>query len=153
MNRMSGGGVSPADRAALEAWLLRWTACIATDDRDAARDLFDPLVLGFGTVAVRADGLEDLLRSQWGRVWCRTRGFRFLLETLSCWHGDGLHSLAVQWESTGLAADSGEPFLRRGRATVVLCGRGDGLRAVHTHFSVDPLPERFLAAVSAETAR
>ena len=135
---------SSADRAALEAWLLRWTAFIAAGDTASARHLFDEQVLGFGTVATRADGLENLLQSQWGQVWNRTRGFRFRLDTMRCWHGDGLHGLAVQWDSTGLEAGTGAPFWRHGRATVLLRGRGDRLRAVHTHFSVDPLPEAFL---------
>lgn len=143
MDRVSG---SAEEWAAVEAWLLRWTACIAQDDRVAAQDLFDAQVLGFGTVATRADGLQALLQAQWGRVWGRTRGFRFLLETMCCWHVEGLLCLAVQWESTGLDAGTGEPFSRQGRATVVLREGSDGLRAVHTHFSIDPVPERFLTA-------
>ncbi len=127
-------------------WLLTWQDLIAQGDFDAARPLFDKDVVGFGTVAVRADGLPELVACQWQNVWTRTSGFRFLMDTLTVWGDAPLRVAAVQWVSTGQDARTGLGFERRGRATIALRWDGLALRALHTHFSIDPVPERFLAA-------
>ena len=131
---------------AVRHWLLTWQDLIAQGDFDAASKLFAPEAVGFGTVAVRADGLPELVERQWKRVWKQTSDFRFLLDTLYVWDGAQVLVAAVQWVSTGRDASTGAPFERQGRATIVLRSDGPVLCGVHTHFSINPVPERFLAA-------
>ena len=46
-------------------WLAQWEDRIASQDFQAARELFDLAAIGFGTVAPRANGLDDLVERQW----------------------------------------------------------------------------------------
>lgn len=129
---------------AVQQWLLTWQDLIAQGDFDAARQLFESDVVGFGTVAVRADGLPELVELQWQNVWTRTSGFRFLLDTLKVWGDAQLWVVAVQWVSTGQEPNTGASFERQGRSTIALLWDGQALRAQHTHFSLNPARERFL---------
>jgi hypothetical protein len=114
------------------AWLSTWGAHVADADMEGARPLFDPSVLGFGTRAEVADGLDRLLADQWSQVWPAITGFRFDVDDARTWVSpDGRQGvIATRWHSEG----------RRGRATVVLHrgGEDDRWRAVHTHFSLTP---------------
>ena len=125
-------------------WLAQWEDRIASQDFQAARELFDLAAIGFGTVAPRANGLDDLVERQWRVVWTRNQRFRFLPETLVVWADGSLLVAAVQWQSVATASDTGEPYCRDGRATIVLRETDCGVRALHTHFSISPVPERFL---------
>jgi len=53
-------------------------------------------------------------------------------------------TLALQWISEGVDAQGGQPFARQGRTTIALQKHLTGWRASHTHFSLNPTPERFL---------
>jgi hypothetical protein len=99
-------------------WLDAFAAAVRTRNYAAARRLFAPGVIGFGTVAC-VDSLDNLELLQWRQVWEATSGFRFETATVL---GD---AIAATWSSDGG---------RRGRATIVLA---EGL-AVHTHFSLSP---------------
>jgi len=120
-------------------WLEEFAAAVRAADYAGGAALFDPDALGFGTVAERAQGLETLMREQWRQVWGSTEGFRFDLAGARIEVEGDLAYAATGWSSTGFLAD-GAPFPRSGRATIVLRRRADGLRAVHTHFSLSPLP-------------
>lgn len=110
--------------------------CVRRRDFEGARDLFASDVVGFGTGSVLARGRDALEERQWRRVWQHTREFAFGLEQMHCFGGsDGL-CVAITWESVGVRAD-GSTFPRSGRATLVLAG-GKRLKAVHSHFSLDP---------------
>lgn len=65
------------DDTSLRAWLRRWGACVASVDFDEAVKLFDPSVVGFGTRAEVAVGLEQLVEQQWRHVWPSISGFEF----------------------------------------------------------------------------
>lgn len=133
-------------RAEALEWLQTWQDRIAQHDYDGARSLFDDAVVGFGTVSHRAQGLDDLVRSQWHNVWSRTRKFTFRPESVEVWPSEdgGTMTVAVQWTSEGLDVKTAESFERLGRATMALRKGAGGWRARHTHFSLNPVPERFL---------
>lgn len=126
-------------------WLTHWADHINRRDYSGARALFSPTCGGFGTVANRTEGLDDLIERQWQRVWGRTRGFAFLNDEVRLIHGEDMAVAAVEWISKGLdPALDDTPFERRGRATIVLRDEGGALVCHHTHFSISPVPERFL---------
>ncbi len=134
----------PISREAILGWLDNWAACIRSGQFAEAALMFDKHVLGFGTVAIEAKGLDDLVQQQWMKVWPKTEGFRFDNASVETWGADGLAVAAVHWSSQGIDARSGALFSRHGRATLVLQRRGENLIAVHTHFSINPAGERFL---------
>lgn len=126
-------------------WLLDWQQLIQNRDFDAASHLFQPDAVGFGTVTARADELTQLIQDQWLNVWPYTSEFRFQLDSLTVWNC-GMDNLliAVQWISTGIDAKSQQHFDRHGRASIGLQRQERDWKAIHTHFSLNPQPERFL---------
>lgn len=124
-------------RPDVERWLLAFAGAVRARDYAGARDLFDPAVVGFGTVSARTSGIEALHRDQWLPVWDETEGFAFDLDDAVCWEGADQVVVGSGWSSTGFD-DEGRPRTRRGRATVVLVVDGERPTAVHTHFSMLP---------------
>lgn len=121
-------------------WLREWEEQIQRSDFGAARQLFHDDVLGFGTCADVARGIDELEAQQWRRTWPNVDGFRFD-------HDDAvivassdhlLAAVALTWRSVGSSADR-TPFHRPGRGTLVLRRQElDELwYAVHTHFSLN----------------
>lgn len=123
--------------AAVARWLEDFAEAVRSADYARGAALFDPGALGFGTVAQRADGLDALTREQWRHVWDATEGFRFDLADARIEAAGELAWVAATWSSMGFT-DAGAPFLRAGRATIVLRRGAAGWRAVHTHFSLNP---------------
>jgi ketosteroid isomerase-like protein len=124
----------------VRAWLEEFAAAVRAADTARGRVLFDPGVLGFGTVARRADGLDRLVEDQWRTTWAATTGFDFAWDDVRVGGDDEETWVAAPWASTGFDA-MGRAFPRRGRATLVLRRGADGAwRALHTHFSLDPAP-------------
>jgi len=137
---------SPQVHDELTAWFDAWDDYVDAVDFVAARALFHPDVVGFGTRMEYVAGLENLEQQQWRTVWGTIAGFKFLTERLiSGVSPDGLLAYGiVPWSSTGFHED-GTPFERPGRATVLFTRDGqDALwRAIHTHISLDPgTPQR-----------
>jgi ketosteroid isomerase-like protein len=131
-------------------WFVRWAECVRAQDYAAARRLFSPDVVGFGTRMHVVRGLDRLEELQWSQVWPTIDGFSFVLDELvAVASEDGSQAYAVvPWVSTGFHED-GSTFDRPGRATVVFAHEGDprvtpgGWRAVHTHISLAPgAPQR-----------
>lgn len=126
----------------LRGWFERWGGYVRARDFAAARALFAPGVVGFGTHMRVVHGLDALERDQWRSVWPSIEGFRFLTEQLvGEVSADGSMAWAiVPWDSTGFAED-GTRFDRPGRATVIFTRddpRESEWRAIHTHFSLAP---------------
>lgn len=120
-------------------WLNEMQACVREVDYARCRAIFADDVVGFGTKAAAAIGLDALERDQWRHIWGRIRHFTFGLDQLHCGlHGDGLW-LACPWNSEGRGPD-GAWRSRPGRITAVLERRGGRWLAVHTHHSVAPDP-------------
>lgn len=130
-----------ATLAELRTWFDTWGSYVRSRDFAAARALFSPDVVSFGTHMRIVHGLEALERDQWGNVWPSIADFTFLTDDME---GDvsadgGTAWAVVPWFSTGFAED-GTPFDRPGRATVIFRhdDAGQGWRALHTHFSLAP---------------
>lgn len=120
-------------------WMAAWGREVAAADLEAGRARFADDVIGFGTRADVARGLEALHADQWSKVWPKIEDFAFRLDELDVLASpDACLAVAIcGWESTGIDAD-GNRFPRPGRATVVL-RRDDPSapwRGVHTHFSM-----------------
>jgi ketosteroid isomerase-like protein/uncharacterized damage-inducible protein DinB len=120
-------------------WLSTLQECVRAQDYRRARDLFGAEVVGYGTRAEVAVGLEALEREQWRQVWPRIRGFTFRLEEVRCYGDDTALCIMVPWDSQGTEGD-GATSSRRGRATLILAPAGGHWRAVHSHFSLVPRP-------------
>lgn len=126
-------------------WAEAFARCVRERDFFAAKQLFCAHVHSYGTRAVEANGLEQLVEQQWTPTWNRTRGFEHLPGSLDVQlSGDGsLAIVCARWASEGV--DTPErwgqqaPYRRSGRCTYALTGDGSGgWRCVHTHFSLDP---------------
>jgi ketosteroid isomerase-like protein len=118
-------------------WLERFASHVRDRHYEEARALFSHGVLGFGTWAYAVVGLASLEQQQWREIWQNSSGFRFDISELRVFGEGNQLCAAVPWSSVGYDA-TGAPFLRPGRATVVLAREGDRLLAVHTHFSLAP---------------
>lgn len=131
--------MAASDDGSVRAWLRHWGELVAACDVDAARDLFDDAVLGFGTRADVAVGLERLVADQWQQVWPTIDDFAFDVDGAAVYVAeDGtLAVVASRWTSTRREPD-GTAAPRPGRATVVLRRAGTSWRGLHTHFSLDP---------------
>lgn len=116
----------------LRAWLAAWGSCVAAVDFETAAAMFDPAVVGFGTRAEVAVGIEELRAQQWGEVWPAITGFAFDVDGATTTASDDGTQAAIgtTWSSEG----------RRGRATIVLRRAAEAGRwlGVHTHFSLRP---------------
>jgi hypothetical protein len=128
------------DATELRAWLERFTHAVRARDATQAAPLFRPGVIGFGSVARVAIGVDALQREQWSAIWPRSTAFAFDAEPWVTLSEDGCSAvIASQWTSTGYHANGGE-FERPGRCTLVLVrsSRQAEWQAVHTHFSLAP---------------
>jgi ketosteroid isomerase-like protein len=118
-------------------WLRTFARAVRDRDFAAGRTLFAKDVISYGTVCRRADNLEQLEGLQWRAVWPVTEGFEFDYESARGEvGGDGI-TIIAEWSSTGFDPER-RPRLRRGRSTILLRQFPEGLRAVHTHFSMNP---------------
>ncbi|MDH3684217.1 MAG: nuclear transport factor 2 family protein [Acidimicrobiia bacterium] len=126
----------------LRDWLAGWGREVAGEDFAAASKRFASDVIGYGTKATVARGLDALRAEQWRAVWPNIDGFAFDSDGADVWvAGDGLMGIiAARWDSLGRRAD-GSSFPRGGRATVVLqrANRDDPWLGRHTHFSLEPV--------------
>ncbi len=119
-------------------WLERFASYVREVDFAAARPLWDPDVIVFGTYQDVVQGREAAIARQWRNVWPQTADFRFDLgqtRVLAATGGD-VAVVIAPWSSTGFSKD-GTPFPRPGRATLVFAERGSGWRVVHSHMSLE----------------
>lgn len=137
---------TPEQYTQLRAWFDEWGGYVAAVDFDAARALFHPEVVGFGTYMEYVRGLDELERRQWRSIWGTISGFHFATDRLICGaSSDGRQAWGiVPWTSTGYHED-GSAYERPGRATVLFVRDDAGARwlAIHTHISLAPgTPQR-----------
>jgi ketosteroid isomerase-like protein len=129
---------SPALRAFFLDWLDTFAAHVRAVDYAAARPLFHPRTLAFGTHQDVLPDREAWIQLQWDNVWPKTDDFRFALDAAHVLASDD-ESVAVviaPWTSTGFDPD-GTRFDRPGRATMVFHRNGDRWLGVHTHLSLN----------------
>jgi ketosteroid isomerase-like protein len=127
------------DLARVRAWFAELAEHVRAVDFAAARHLFAPDLIAFGTFTDFIDGREGAEAAQWRNVWQTIDGF--------AWRLDGVRALVSPdrlfavgmgvWDSTGYRED-GTPFDRRGRATVSFsrAAIGEPWVATHTHMSL-----------------
>ncbi|HEX2656924.1 MAG TPA: nuclear transport factor 2 family protein [Polyangia bacterium] len=133
----SEGSLAPE----VEGWLRAFAGAVrAQDYQTAARELVEPDVIAFGTVAPRVVGVDVLAREQWRVIWRATADFDFDYASARAEVAGDRAWVAILWSSRG--TDGVLAPRRAGRATFVLARGADGVsarwRAVHTHFSMMP---------------
>jgi len=119
-------------------WLERFAGYVRDVDYAAARPLFHPDILAFGTHRDIIEGLASWQSTQWSNVWPRTSDFwfdtaaaRVLVSsdaTMAC--------VIVPWMSTGYHQD-GTTFERPGRATMVFHNEVGAWLCTHSHMSLN----------------
>lgn len=119
-------------------WLEAFSSHVRTVDYAAARPLFHPDILAFGTHRDVLPSLEAWVNSQWDNVWPRTDDFCFDLAAAHVLASDdGMMAVVVApWTSTGFHPD-GTRFDRPGRATIVFHNAGGTWLGVHSHLSLN----------------
>ena len=122
---------------AVTTWFDRFGSCCAAGEYTEARELVADDVLSFGTKADIVQGLDHLQSNQWEQIWPRTADFDIDLDGARAFGTDELAWGMATWTSTGYD-ESGDPYHRPGRVTVVLERRDGAWLAVHTHFSLNP---------------
>lgn len=127
-----------ATRAWFIAWLERFSGYVREVDYAAARPLFHPDILAFGTHRDIISGLVTWQNTQWDNVWPKTSDFRFETDTsrVLVSADNTMATVVVSWTSTGYAQD-GKPFDRPGRATMVFHNDGGGWLCTHSHMSLN----------------
>jgi ketosteroid isomerase-like protein len=119
-------------------WTRRFASAVRERDFATAEQMFLPDVMSFGTVGNALKGREQLRRQQWEVVWNRTTGFEFAESTMIAQEDTSVSVVLAEWSSTGFDAAK-KPFLRGGRATLVLRWIETRWLASHTHFSFTPV--------------
>jgi ketosteroid isomerase-like protein len=130
---------STTDAAAdVSAWMQRWQELINGGDIETARPMFDTAVVAYGSLTAVMHGRDELIAGQWSRMWPRLRDFVFDFNRMHILGNpaDSIVAVAVPWQSLGRKGNGW--YDRRGRCTLVLRRSGDGLRCVHSHFSMEP---------------
>ncbi len=125
-------------RAELIAWLDDFSSHVRAVDYAAARPLFHPDVLAFGTHRDVIAGVDQWMAAQWDNVWPRTDGFSFdLIQTRVLAADDNRTAVAIApWTSIGFHED-GTKFDRPGRATLVFHRQDRRWICVHSHMSLN----------------
>ena len=119
-------------------WLERFAGYVREVDYAAARPLFHPDILAFGTHRDVIPGLEAWQDTQWDNVWPKTSDFRFDTDAAHVLVSSDktMAVIVVPWTSTGYEKD-GTAFDRPGRATMVF-NRQDGTwLCTHSHMSLN----------------
>ncbi len=127
-----------ATRAHFIAWLERFAGYVRDVDYAAARPLFHPDILAFGTHRDIISGLATWQAAQWDNVWPKTSDFRFDTDTARVLASadDTMATVVVSWTSTGYAQDS-VAFDRPGRATMVFHKQDGAWLCTHSHMSLN----------------
>ena len=120
------------------AWLDQFAGFVRDVDYAAARPLFHPAVLAFGTHNDVIAGLDAWVATQWHQVWPKTTGFHFTLPHVRVLvpAGGDMAVVVAPWTSTGYHKD-GAPFDRPGRATLVFNRTAEGWLCTHSHMSLN----------------
>jgi ketosteroid isomerase-like protein len=128
----------PATAAFFRSWLEQFSAYVRDVDYAAARPLWHPEVVIFGTHQDLLQGIETYIATQWDNVWPRTADFRFNLnQTRVLASDDGSLAIVIApWTSTGFDRD-GSRFDRPGRASMVFHRAEGRWLCVHSHMSLN----------------
>ena len=127
-----------ATRAYFIDWLESFSGYVREDDYAAARPLFHPDVLAFGTHRDVIPGLAAWQATQWDNVWPITSDFRFDVTAARVLVSadNTMATVVVPWTSTGYHPD-GATFDRPGRATMVFGKQNGTWLCTHSHMSLN----------------
>lgn len=127
-----------ATRAYFIDWLERFAGYVRDVDYAAARPLFHPDILAFGTHRDVIPGLAAWQSTQWDNVWPKTSDFRFYTGAARVLVSadQTMATVVVPWTSTGYHQD-GSAFERPGRATMVFSKDGGAWLCTHSHMSLN----------------
>ncbi len=132
----------PEADAATRDYFVRWLETFSGYVRDvdyaAARPLFHPDVLAFGTHRDIISGLAAWQSTQWDNVWPKTSDFRFDTKAtrILVSSDNTMATVIAPWTSTGYSQD-GAPFDRPGRATMIFNKRDSVWLCTHSHMSLN----------------
>ena len=120
-------------------WFQRLQLHVQTVDFVGARPLFAEDLITFGSFNPFTVGRDATEEEQWRTVWGRIDGFRWRLDDLrTIISGDRLTAIGMAvFDSTGYT-ETGTPYERPGRATIVLGRRalGEDWVGQHVHVSL-----------------
>ena len=127
-----------ATRAYFIAWLERFAGYVREVDYAAARPLFHPDILAFGTHRDIISGLATWQATQWDNVWPKTSDFRFDTDAarILASADNTMATVVVSWTSTGYT-QNGAAFDRPGRATMVFHKNDGAWLCTHSHMSLN----------------
>jgi len=127
-----------ATRAYFIAWMERFAGYVREVDYAAARPLFHPDILAFGTHRDIISGLATWQATQWDNVWPKTSDFRFDTDAarILVSADNTMATVVVSWTSTGYT-QNGAAFARPGRATMVFHNESGAWLCTHSHMSLN----------------
>ena len=127
------------DRERVRTWFAELAEHVRAVDFAAARHLFAPDFVAFGTFTNFVTGRGHAEADQWRQVWPTIDDFAWRLDDVQALVSpDRLFAVGLAvWDSTGYHPD-GKAFDRKGRATVSFTRAkvGDPWVASHTHMSL-----------------
>jgi ketosteroid isomerase-like protein len=128
----------PATRDYFIGWLETFSGYVREVDYAAARPLFHPDVLAFGTHRNVIPGLAAWQATQWDNVWPKTSHFRFYTAAARVLVSadNTMATVVVPWSSTGYNKD-GTTFDRPGRASMVFNKEDGKWLCTHSHMSLN----------------
>ena len=106
-------------------------------DYEAVRDLIPDDGVYFGSVAVKAQGYDELYEKQFSRVWPNIDEFRIDPSSISI-HTSGKIAWAICLFESSVSVTDGESSARRGRMTFIFECRDEKWVMVHSHDSLYP---------------
>ena len=118
-----------------KTWLIRFSNCVRERNFSEGLKMFIPDCQSFGTVVINAKSLSQLSQQQWVKVWSNTVDFYFDLDSASSIDLGNFFMITSLWSSKGFYTNQETPN-RHGRATIII--NHSELKAIHTHFSLNP---------------
>ena len=106
-------------------------------DYEGVRDLIPDDGVYFGSVAVKAQGYDELYEKQFSRVWPNIGDFKIDPSSISIHTSDKIAWAICLFESSVPVTD-GEPLARKGRMTFIFEWRDEKWVMVHSHDSLHP---------------
>ena len=127
----------PDKRTAVRKILDRIVESVHELDYEGVRDLIPDDGVYFGSVAVAAQGYDELYEKQFSRVWPNIDEFKIDPSTISI-HTSGKFAWAICLFESSAPGPDGEPLARKGRMTFIFEWRDEKWVMVHSHDSLCP---------------
>ena len=131
----------PDKRTAIRKILNRIVESVHALDYEGVRDLIPDDGVYFGSIAVKAQGYDELYEKQFSRAWPNIDEFKIDPSSISI-HASEKIAWAICLFVSSVPGTNGEPVERKGRMTFIFEWRDDKWVMVHSHDSLNPaLPE------------